>query len=529
MSPVSRRDFVKQLGLGAAALAATGSLGHAQQTSPQAAPARPAAGGQRPNILLILSDDHSFPHVGCYNNPDIKTPNLDKFAAEGMRFDAAFVTCPQCAPSRSSIMTGRSPIATGMTRFSAPLPAEFKVFPELLRAAGYFSGVCGRTYHLDGSGNGPAESEEIFAKYGLKTFPKRLDYVKGGNSAQGIVQFKEFLDLAKGKPFCVQVCSNDPHRPLDANAIPEPHDPAKLKLPGHYPDTRLVREDFARYYDEISRFDGWFGQLMQVLEERGLKENTLVMFMGDNGSSQLRGKGTLYEFGIHVPLLARWPAKIKPGSVASQLVSGEDLAPTFLEAAGEKPLPTMTGKSFLNLLLGKPYEERKYIFAERGAHGGSLPNGSGAFDLIRCVRSKKYKLIYNALWQIPYSPVDCAGDPFWKEMAQMNAEGKLTPDQSRVYFQPTRPMFELYDLEADPSEFNNLFNKPEAGDVRHELLSALQEWMILERDYVPLPIPANPRPQAGAAGKGGRGKKGQGKKGGKGKKAGAAPAQPAAE
>src|SRR3954463_7302384 len=110
-----------------------------------------AADPARPNILVVLSDDHSAAHVGCYGNSDIRTPNLDRFAAQGMRFDRAYVACPQCVPSRAAIMTGRSPVAIQMTRFSAPLPAEVKVFPELLRAAGYFAGVAGRTYHLDGS------------------------------------------------------------------------------------------------------------------------------------------------------------------------------------------------------------------------------------------------------------------------------------------------------------------------------------------------------------------------------------------
>ena len=513
MSPISRRDFVKQLGLGAAALAFGPALSRAADS--------PAA-EQRPNILVILSDDHSYPHLGCYGNPDLKTPNLDKFAAEGMRFDLAFVTCPQCVPSRSSIMTGRSPVAIDMSRFSAPLPADVKIFPELLRAAGYFAGVAGRTYHLDGSGNGPAESTAIFEKYGMKTFPKRLDYVVS-NAAHpvSLANFAEFLDLAKGKPFSLQICSGDPHRPFTPNPDVPSLDPAKLTLPGHYPDTLGVRQDLAGYYEEIMHFDLWFGELMKILEERGLAQNTLVMFMGDNGSSLLRGKGTLYEFGIHVPLLMRWPGKIKPGSVANEMVSGEDLAPTFLEAAGLQPLPSMTGKSFLKLLLGQPHEERQYIFAERAAHGGGLPTNSAQFDLIRCVRSRKYKLIYNATWQTPYTPVDCAGDPFWKELTQLAQDGKLSPDLTRVYFQPTRPMFELYDLEADPIEFQNLYGKPEVAEVQHQLLTALQEWMILERDYVPLPIPSNAK--AGGASKGKKGKaKGKGKAG---KKA-AAPPQP---
>lgn len=444
--------------------------------------------GARPNILLVLSDDHSVPHVGCYNNPDIQTPNLDRFAAEGMRFDRAYVACPQCVPSRASIMTGRSPVAIQMTRFSAPLAADVRTYPEALRAHGYYTGVGGRTYHLDGAERA-AISRAVFDKYNLRTFKNRLDYVKSGPRPQILPQLNEFLDqVPKGRPFFMQLCSNDPHRPLDRNAIPQPHDPSKLKLPAHYPDTRLVREDFARYYDEIARFDGDFGRILKVLDERGLAQNTLVAFMGDNGASQLRGKGTLYEFGVNVPLLIRWPGRIKPGGATKELVSGEDLAPTFLEAAGVAPPREMTGRSFLKLLRGESYAGRKYVFAERGAHGSSLPGSSSAFDLGRVVIGPRYKLIYNAIPSLPYDPVDFRGDAFWKELAEMNASGKLSADHSRVYFSPTRPLFELYDLERDPREFENLAGRKETAPIEKELKDALQEWMILERDFLPLPV-----------------------------------------
>src|SRR5438067_3876134 len=295
-----------RVSLAVAALFLSGSLGVAAEPP------------SRPNVLLVLSDDHSVPHVGCYGNADIRTPNLDRFAAEGIRCDRAYVACPQCVPSRAAIFTGRSPIAIGMTRFSATLPAEVKIFPEILKAHGYYAGVAGRTYHMDGSRQSP-ESEAVLKKYHLRTFPQRLDYVKQGGRPQMLAQFREFLDqVPAGKPFVLQLCSNDPHRPLDRNAIPQPHDPARLKLPVFYPDTQLVRDDFARYYDEIARFDSDFGQILVELQKRGLAENTLVVFMGDNGASQLRGKGTLYEFGVHVPLLARWPGKIKPGSSTAE-------------------------------------------------------------------------------------------------------------------------------------------------------------------------------------------------------------------
>lgn len=447
----------------------------------------------RPNILLVLSDDHSAAHVGCYGNPDIKTPNLDRFAAQGIRFERAYVACPQCVPSRAAMMSGRSPVAIGMTRFSAPLPREVKVWPELLRAQGYYSGVAGRTYHLDGAAPGrtPGVTDRVFEAHHLRTFPDRLDYVKtAGARPEILAQYRQFLDaVPRGKPFCLQLCFSDPHRPLDRNAIPQPHDPKRLSLPPWYPDTPLVREDFARYYDEISRFGGDFGEVLAELDKRGLAENTLVAFMGDNGASQFRGKGTLNEFGIHVPLLARWPGRVKAGSVASELVSGEDLAPTFLEAAGAPVPGEMTGKSFLKRLRGEAYTPRRMVFSERGAHGQSLPNNSAGFDLGRCVVTPTHKLIYNALWQIPYWPVDFAGDALWKDLQQQHHAGKLDPKFDRLYFSPTRPIFELYDLKSDPAELNNLAGKPEARAVERELKEALQEWMILQRDYVPLPLP----------------------------------------
>ena len=304
----------------------------------------------RPNVLLVLSDDHSAAHVGAYGNTDVKTPNLDAFAKEGMLFKRAYVAAPQCVPSRAALMTGRSPIAVQMTRFSAPLGEEYKTWLELLRAGGYFTGVAGRTFHLDGSGNQPPETKVVFDRHNLRTFERRLDFVRtatGQIHISAIAQYREFLELVpRGKPFALQLCFSDPHRVYDKDAIAEPHDPNKIKLPAHYPDTPGVRADFANYYDEISRFDGNFREVLDELQKRGLADNTLVVFQGDNGAAQFRGKGTLYEYGLNVPLLVRWPGKVKAGSVTSELISGEDLAPTFLEAGGQKTPEGNDGAQF---------------------------------------------------------------------------------------------------------------------------------------------------------------------------------------
>jgi arylsulfatase A-like enzyme len=451
----------------------------------QAAPAHAQAPQKkRPNILLIISDDHHAGHVGCYGDKNVKTPNLDKLAAGGIRMTRAYVTTPQCVPSRASLMTGRSPIGIQMTRFSAPLPADVVTFVELLRAAGYHTGICGRNFHLDGSGNQPPETKAVFEKYKLETFDRRVDFLRKGGD--GVAQMREFLkSRPAGKPFFLQVGFSDPHRPFNA----KPLDPAKLVLPPHFPDTALVREDLAAYYGEIERLDGDVGRLIAMLSEAGLLEETIIVFIGDNGAALLRGKGTLHDFGLRVPLIVSWPGAGRPGRVSDALISGEDLAPTFLEIGGAGVPKSMTGVSFLKLLRGEDFAGRRYAFGQRGAHGSGLPPNTAAFDLGRCVISPTHKLIYNALPKLPYSPVDFNASAMWKEIQQLHKDGKLDPRLSGLYFPPERPMFQVYDLKKDPYEMDNIAGTPAAAEAERELRAALQEWMILERDFVPLPVP----------------------------------------
>lgn len=441
----------------------------------------------RPNVLLLMSDDQHAAHVGCYGDKNVRTPNLDKLAAEGIRFTRTYVTTPQCVPSRASLMTGRSPISIQMTRFSAPLPADVVTFVELLRAGGYYTGICGRNFHLDGSAM-PPETKNVVDKHKLLTFEKRVDYLRKGGD--GIAQMREFLkDAPKGKPFFLQVAFTDPHRPFTAQSPQgKPLDPAKLVLPPHFPDTKLVREDFAGYYAEIEHLDADVGQILAMLAENGLSDNTIVIFIGDNGAALLRGKGTLHDFGLRVPLIVRGPG-INGGRVSDAIISGEDLAPTILDAGGVAALKSMTGVSFHKLLKNEPFSGRTFVFGQRGAHGSGLPNNTSAFDLARCVISKSHKLIYNALPKLAYYPVDFGGSEMWKEIEQKHNAGQLAPHLSKLYFPRERPMFEVYDLAKDPFEMNNLAGTKEIVAVERNLKAALQEWMILERDFVPLPVP----------------------------------------
>jgi len=461
-----------------------------------AAAAPPA---QRPNILFLLSDDHSYPYLGCYGNKDVLTPNLDRFAAQGMRFDRMFVSCPQCVPSRAALMTGRSPVAVRMVRFTSPLPAELPALPDLLRdRAGYFTGVGGRHYHLDGpSGAGAHACPEIDAamvKHGLRTFTQRVDYVeKGGGMKDFGGKLAAFLDAApKGKPWFFWLGFSDPHHVWNTQGPRGLPDPAKLTLPPHLPDLPGVRGDLARYIAEVEHLDGDVQSVLDVLAERGFAGNTLVVFMGDNGMALPHGKGSLCDPGIAVPLLVRWPGVVKPGGATRQLVSGEDFAPTMLEAAGVAPPKEMSGLSYLKLLRGEPFSGRKHIFAERGPHGGDggmRPDIlASTFDLARCARSDRFKLIYNCTPHQAVAPVDSQRDPGWQEMLAARAAGQLAEPLMKAYFTTPRATFELYDLDADPGELHNLAGNPKYKEAELDLKRALTEKMVLDWDFLPTPL-----------------------------------------
>jgi arylsulfatase A-like enzyme len=460
-----------------AAILAAGSLATAAEIS-------------RPNIVFILSDDHSVPFVGCYGCRDVDTPNLDRFASEGMRFDRFFTSAPQCVPSRASLMTGRSAVAARITRFSSPLARDEIVFPELLRSkAQYFTGVCGRSYHLDGSGRGGAEIAALMEKHHLKTFAERLDYVNSCPDTEVPVRVEEFLSqVPDGRRFFLWVNFSDPHHPWNAKAD-EP-DPATVTLPPHWPDLPGMREQVAAYCGEVTRVDRSFQAVIDALQRRNLYQDSLVIFCGDNGLALPHGKGALYDPGLNVPFIVRWPGVVKAGTETPLLASGEDLGPTLLEAAGLVVPERMSGVSFLKLLRGEPFEGRQYIFAERGPHGSApvtVNMSNGPYDLSRCVRSDRYKFIYNCTPWLPYSPVDSAGGPGWQQMKQAAADGTLAEPLRPTYFTTPRPVYEFYDLQEDPSELNNLSGRPEVAAFERELRLALIEKMMLDFDYLPLP------------------------------------------
>jgi arylsulfatase A-like enzyme len=452
----------------------------------------------RPNVLLILSDDHSFPHVSCYDDENTKrfkiTPNLRKFADQGMWFDRAYTSAPQCAPSRISMFACRSPVGLGVTRFAQPPRADVRFFTDVLRANGYWVGLDGRHQHLDGRVREAGHINRALREAGMQGLDKRFDHFvrSAGTKGDRLFQVADHVSAAldkvpDGKPFFLYFGFNQPHRKfaLKYDGI----DPSELKLPADWPDLPEVRIDYARYLASVREMDQGFGLIMQLLKARGIEENTLVIFMGDNGEALLRGKGTLFDRGTHVPLLIRWPRRVKPGSNSSALVCGTDLGSTILAACGMKQLKEMTGVSFLRQLLGGQAEGRQYVFSERGWHWGPITRTDG-LDLSRSITAKRYRYIYNALPNRSYTPVDMSGKDAWKAIQSAHAAGRLSPLHERLFFQNPRPIVELYDLRNDPSELNNLAGKKSVAEIERTLLEQLESWMIREHDYLPLPTHA---------------------------------------
>ncbi len=445
-----------------------------------------------PNILLLLSDDHSYPFLSCYGDNNVRTPTIDRLASEGMRMHRYFTAAPQCVPSRAALMTGRSPVAARITRFSSPLAADEVTFPEMLRKeAGYYTGVCGRSFHLDGPGNRAGEGiGELLNKHHMKTFADRVDFLNTCPDAEVPNQVAKFLDQKPAdKPFFLWANFSDPHHVWNAPEKFRP-DPASMKLPAHWPDLPGMREQLADYCAEVNRLDQTIAAVLAVLEKRKLMDETLIVFTGDNGAALPHGKGSLYDPGSNVPMVVRWPGKVKPNTESRELLSGEDLAPTLLAAAGIKPYAKMSGQSFLPLLVGGTYQSREAIFVERGPHGSApvtVNMSSSGYDLARAVRTDRYKFIYNCTPWIPYSPVDSASGAAWTQIKAAKSDGKLSEGVATTYFTSPRPVYELYDLQADPSELKNLSGKPELAEIEKRLRLQLAEKMILDFDYLPLP------------------------------------------
>ncbi len=422
---------------------------------------------QRPNILFCLADDWSWPHAGVYGDKTIKMPTFDRVAREGMLFNYCFSASPSCSASRAAMLTGQYPhrLEEGSCLWGF-LPNKFPVYPDLLEKAGYTIG-CTR------KGWGPG------------------DFTAGGfthNPAGPLFgNFREFFKtVPNGKPFCFWFGSHDPHRPYEkgsgkASGLKTDN----VVIPPFWPDNDVSRNDVLDYYWKAQRYDQDVGAILELLEKAGQLTNTIIVMTGDNGWPFPRAKANVYDAGTRQPLAVRWPAKIKPGQVCDDFINLMDLAPTFMEAAGLKPLPEMTGHSFLGLLTGaEKCGARNTVFVERERHANSRANGAGY--PMRAVRTRDYLYIRNLRpdrWpagdpregQDPKRPFgDCDDGPTKNYILTHRNDPEV-----QAYFQLAfgkRPAEELYELKNDPSQTNNIAGQPGFAAAQKQLREQLDRW-----------------------------------------------------
>jgi N-sulfoglucosamine sulfohydrolase len=434
-------------------------------------PGAAAAAEKRPNILWLIAEDTCPDAVGCYGGTQVWTPNLDRMAAQGVRYTHAFTTAPVCSPSRSAFMTGMYQTTIGAHNHRShrddgyQLPAGVRVLPDWLRDCGYFT----------------ANVVNFPAGFGFKGTGK-TDW--NFTPERKPFDSKEWTDLKTHQPFYAQVNFHETHRPYDA---PKRADPSKVVFPPYYPDHPVTRADWAAYLDSATELDRKIGLILKQLEEDGLADNTVILFFADHGESHVRGKQFCYDSGLHVPLLIRWPKNFpapkhfKHGTVDDRLIAAIDFAPTMLDLAGVKKPAKMQGEIFLGDRAEPP---RKYVFGARDRCDETVFR-------FRTVRDARYRYVRNFTPDKPFlSPNEYKerAYPVWNLLKKLHAEGKLTPAQE-VLTAPSMPPEELYDLDKDLYEIHNLAKSAEHQDVLKRLRAAVEKWIEVSDDQGRAPEP----------------------------------------
>jgi len=444
---MDRRDFLKTCAARTGALALCGKT----------LAARGAAGPSgRPNILWLIAEDFC-PELACYGQGLVMTPNLDRLASEGVRYTAAFSTAPVCSPARSALMTGMYQTSIGAhqhrTIDKKPLPEGVGMITDFFREAGYFTSNC---------------------HFGRWSRPGKRDF---NFLAEKPFDGTDWRRRPPGRPFFSLVQFGETTR--DFKRDPEsPIDPGKVALPPYYPDHPLARRDFADYIECIQVLDKNVGAVLQRLEEDGLLFSTAVFFFSDHGRPHVRGKQWLYDGGIHIPLIVRFPDRARAGEKDDRLLSAVDLGPAAMGLAGIEPPARMEGRGFLR----RNGEERKYIVAARD-------RCDETYDRIRCVRTRRYKYIRNDFPNLAWTQTNLYKRrryPVLTLMEVLYAQGKLAPEQAR-FMAPFRPAEELYDLEADPDEIRNLAGDGEHASRLKEMRGVLDEWIAKTGDAGRIP------------------------------------------
>jgi len=410
-----------------------------------------------PNFVFIIADDCTFRDIGCYGG-QAKTPNIDRLANEGMRFTRCFQAAPMCSPTRHNLYTGIYPVKSGAYPNHTFVKDGIKSVVHYLKPKGYRVALSGKT-HIN-----PRTS-----------FP--FEYSTKGNNPDLDKIDQLFEDSAKEQtPFCLFACSNEPHSPWDKGNQSD-YDPQKIKLPPYFVDTPETREAYCKYLAEIGYYDWQVGQILKKLDKHGLKEDTLVVVVSEQGSGFPFAKWTCYENGLQSAMVVRWPGKIKAGSKTSAMVEYVDVLPTFLDAAKFNIPKVLEGQSFLPVLLGNKHAHKKYVYGLMTTKG--INNGSENYG-IRSVRDERYKYIWNFTPDVEFQNA-CTQSMVFKSWIKKAQSGDADA-KDKVNRYQWRPEIEIYDLEKDPYEWNNLAGKSEVKTIQQRLSNALKKWMKSQGD-----------------------------------------------
>jgi N-sulfoglucosamine sulfohydrolase len=428
------------------------------------------------NVILIVGDDHGL-DAGCYGHPDVKTPHLDRLAAQGVRFTNAFCTTASCSASRSVILSGLQNHTNGQyghqhAEHNFHTLAKVRSLPALLKAGGYRTASLGK-FHV--------QPESAYP------FDETIPAGNTQNPVQMADRARTFLAKDDARPFFLYFCPTDPHRAGVGFGEDRPHpgvtevtyDPATLPVPPFLPDLPETRAELAGYLQAVSRLDQGVGRLLAVLEETGHAGDTMVIYVSDNGMPWPGAKTTLYEPGMHLPLIVRAPGNARPGTTSDAMVSWIDLAPTILDHAGLAAeagpgAPRLQGRSFLTAARGEALPDRDEVYASHTFHEVTM------YYPMRAIRTRKYKLIRNLAAPLPFPfASDLWESRTWQAVLdrKLSHYGRRTVEAT-LHHAPV----ELYDLEADPDELRNLADDPAHAATRRALEAKLLAWQKATAD-----------------------------------------------
>lgn len=412
----------------------------------------------KPNIIWLMAEDIGL-DIECYGMPAVKTPNLNKLAEDGIKFTNCFCTNPICSPSRSAMMTGvmqnKINAQNHRSNRDVPLQEPYKPFTYFLRQAGYTC-VLGN-HQVMGKGR----------KTDVNFKSKAIGEWDGKENFGLFDKYDEFTPA--DQPFFAQIQLLATHRGDWWNDVraksAHPVNPDDVVLPPYMADDPIVRLDWAKYLDQMEFIDNEVGLIIKELKEKGMYENTVIIFIGDNGRCNIRAKCYLFDSGLHVPLIVNWPNGIKPNQVRNDVVCTTDITATILDLAKVKLPKFLTGASFL-----RPGFLRDFVYSARDLSDEIM-------DKSRSLSSGQYKYIRNYMWWVPYDAHQAYLEfyrPAVHAMRKLNIEGKLSKDQ-QLFFENTKPKEQLYDLTTDPNELNNLADDPKYKDVLEKLRAKLAE------------------------------------------------------